>query len=73
MLLGFPGWKIISPSSGYISCPVWRSPAGPTEGIHSAGEKHIDELQANMMMLKVEELVRKMCYFYAMKTGLVLI
>lgn len=57
MLLGFPGWKIISPSPGYISCPAWRSPAGLTEGIHSAGEKHTDELQANMMMLKVEELV----------------
>ncbi|XP_024419226.3 ankyrin repeat domain-containing protein 1 [Desmodus rotundus] len=58
VLLGFPGWKIISPSPSYISRPVWRSSAGPTGGIRSAGEKpYSDGLQANMMMLKVEELV----------------
>ena len=65
VLLGFPGWKIISPSPSYISRPVWRSSAGPTGGIRSAGEKPYSEgLQANMMMLKVEELVRKTHYFY---------
>lgn len=52
---------------------MWRSPAGPTEGIHPEAEKHTDELQADMMMLKVEELVGKTWYFYAIKTGLVLV
>lgn len=63
VLLGFPGWKIISPSPGYISRPVWSGSQGPTQGSHSTGEEHTDELQADMKMLKVEELVCKTYYF----------
>ncbi|XP_040826245.1 ankyrin repeat domain-containing protein 1 [Ochotona curzoniae] len=56
LLLGFPGWKIISPSSNYISRAVRRDSVGPTPGTHPTGENHRGTA-ANMMMLKVEELV----------------
>lgn len=59
LLLGFPGWKIISPSSNYISRAVRRDSVGPTPGTHPTGENHRGTA-ANMMMLKVEELVCEM-------------
>lgn len=72
VLLGFPGWKIMSPRPSYISWPVWRRSAGPPQGF-TAQEKNIqDKLQATMMMLKVEDLVRKTHYLYTMKAGCVL-
>lgn len=41
------------------------SRANSRESFHR--RKHTDKLRANMMMLKVEELVRKTHYFYAVK------
>lgn len=74
VLLGFPGWEITSPGPSYISRPVWRGSAGLTRGTHSTGENtQTNQPQANMMVMKVEELVRRTPCCFTVKTGLVLI
>ncbi|XP_022355257.1 ankyrin repeat domain-containing protein 1 [Enhydra lutris kenyoni] len=58
VLLGFPGWEMTSPGPRYIRRPVWRGSTGLTRGICStAANTQMNQPQADMMVMKVEELV----------------
>lgn len=51
----------------YINWPVGMGAAGLTDYIQSTREKHRNQLEAKMKVLKVEELVCKTYYFYLIK------